>query len=96
MPNTKSAAERIRQDARRRLRNQARKTGIKTSIRAFADALTGGNIEQAKSSFQRAEGLLDRAAQRHTIHRNKADRLKSRLARQLHAAGTAKPAAAKN
>jgi small subunit ribosomal protein S20 len=65
----------LRQDAKKRLRNQAAKTRIKTETRKV---LGGGDIKTALSA-------IDRAAAKGIIHRNAAARKKSRLTRRVAA-----------
>ena len=50
-------------------------------VRAAAEA---GNLEEASSLFRVATKELDQAAAKNLIHKNKASRLKSRLATMLH------------
>ena len=75
MPNLRSAKKRLRQDAKKALRNQAAKTRIKTETKK---ALNGND--------NCAFSVIDRAAAKGIIHRNAAARRKSRLAKQLNAA----------
>ena len=86
MPNTNSAAKRVRQDVHRRLRNRSAKSRLRNSVRAVADALKKGDIKAADANLREASGLLDRASQKHVIHRNKAARLKSAMAKKIDAA----------
>jgi len=80
-----SSRKRVRQNERRRLRNKARRTEIKTQVRKFVDALAAGKTDVAVAELKKAGILLDRAAGRGTVHRNTASRRKSRLARRLNA-----------
>ena len=89
MPNSNSAKKRVRQNAVHQLRNKARKSAVKTGMRAVRDALGAGDVEAARTAFRRASGLLDRAARKRVIHRNRANRLKSRLQQQINAAAKA-------
>jgi small subunit ribosomal protein S20 len=79
MPNTRSAKKRLRQDEKKRIRNQAAKTRIKTETKK---ALTGGDIATALSA-------IDRAAAKGIIHKNTAARKKSRLVSKMNAAQAA-------
>ncbi len=79
MPNLKSAKKRLRQDAKKRLRNRMQKSRIHTTIRRFREALAEGNLELAAKKLSEAAAYLDKAAKRNIIHPNKASRLKSRL-----------------
>lgn len=92
MPHTKSAAKRLRQNEKRRQRNRTTIKGVKRQTKAVADALTAGDATKAGTELVTATKKLDKAAARGVIHKNKAARLKSKLARKLN---TAKAAAAK-
>ncbi|NLJ33524.1 MAG: 30S ribosomal protein S20 [Firmicutes bacterium] len=83
MANIKSAQKRARQAERRRARNVSARSAIKTAIRRFEDALSAADAEAARRAFRRATILLDRAAAKGIIHKNKAARKKSRLAKKL-------------
>jgi small subunit ribosomal protein S20 len=77
LPNIKSAKKWVRASQRRRERNLNVKTALKTT---FKKALEPG----ADHEFARAAtAAYDKAATRGIIHRNKANRKKSRLAKQL-------------
>lgn len=98
MANTKSAAKRARQTPKRTLRNRSILSGLKTAQKKLQTALTGGAGTDAEARLTAARlyvSELDRAAKRGTIHKNAADRRKSRLARTLagKTAVTAAPAA---
>lgn len=86
MPNTKGAKKRLRQDAVRKVANHAKKTRVRHSLRKFREAVAANELESAQQLSQQATKLLDRAASQGVIHRNKAARLKSRMAHQLVAA----------
>jgi small subunit ribosomal protein S20 len=79
-----SAKKRIRQNAKRRARNRSRRSALKTRLRAFTDAVTGGDSAVAETRFRDVCKALDREADRGLIHRNAAARRKSRLARRLN------------
>lgn len=86
MPNSKSAAKRLRQDKVRRDRNRARKSALRRQIRKVRAAVSGGDTEKAEQEFVRAAHLLDRNESKNVIHRNKAARTKSRLQKQIREA----------
>jgi len=75
LPNIRSAQKWVRASDKRRKRNLAVKTQLKS---AFKKAVSAGG-EDAKA----ADSLHDKAAARGIIHKNKANRKKSRLAKQL-------------
>ena len=76
MANIKSAKKRVLVSAARRERNKARRTELKTRLkRARADSATAAEIKAAGS-------VIDKAAGKGLIHKNKAARLKSQLAKK--------------
>jgi small subunit ribosomal protein S20 len=79
MPQTKSAAKRLRQDTVRQERNRATKRALRNQIRKVRDAIKAGDAGLAQTEFKVAVVKLDRAAARKVIHRNAAARTKSRL-----------------
>ncbi len=83
MANTKSAAKSARQDVQRRQRNAGVITGLKTEQKKFRAALAEGTSDSAKAEFVALTSALDKAAKRGVIHRNVADRKKSRLTKAL-------------
>ncbi len=83
MANIKSAAKRVKLTEIRTLRNRARKTAIRNAIRRVESALASDNPAAAEGAFRVACGVLDRAAVRGTIHRNKAARKKSQLWKRI-------------
>jgi small subunit ribosomal protein S20 len=82
MPAHKSAVKQLKQDARRQLRNSSVKSSLKT-LRKELLAHLPANKAEAKKLFPDMQSALDKAAKRGVIHRNKAARLKSRLAIKL-------------
>jgi len=83
MPNTKSAERRMRNSARKQLRNHSIKSRLKTLTRNYQDALKAGKKEDAVEAYRLASSAFDKAAKSGAIHRANADRKKSRLALQL-------------
>ncbi len=87
---TPSALKRVRQTERRRAINQPRRTEAKTLIGkamlAATDAASnGGASDEVREAVVRAVSALDRAAKLGAIHRNAADRRKSRLMLKVNA-----------
>ena len=79
MPNSRSAAKRLRQNAVLKERNKAIKSAMKTQIKAVMTAVSEGDFEKADTEFRAASKKLDRAGARGIIHRNTASRKKSRI-----------------
>ncbi len=83
MPNIKSAKKRVLQTEKRQLRNQARKSSIKTAIKKVLVAIENRDIETAKKLFVEAESKLARAKGKGVFHANAAARKISRLAQKV-------------
>jgi small subunit ribosomal protein S20 len=77
--NTKSAIKRIRQNERRRVRNRAVRSKVRTALKV-ARAVEG---TEKRSTIEEAIRFLDKAVTKGVIHRNTAARKKSKLARRL-------------
>jgi small subunit ribosomal protein S20 len=86
MPNIASAAKRHRQSLKRRTKNRAVKSELKTEIRQVREAVSAGKVDQAEADFRLAVAKIDRAAGKRIIHPNRAARIKSRLSASLKAA----------
>ena len=86
MAHSLSAKKSIRQNAKRRTINRARKSRIKTQIKHFENALQTGDIAEAEKQLKLTVKKLDKVAATSTMHRNTAARNKSRLTRRLNAA----------
>ena len=85
MPNTKTAAKSMRQNASQNTTNRARKTAIKNTSKRVTKAVADGNVATAEEAFRGAQKKLDKAVKGNTIHRNKAARRKSRLQKKINA-----------
>jgi len=90
--NLKASKKAIITSRKRRDRNQAVRSGIKTFVRKTRVAIDGDS-EQAPRLIQATSSLVDKAAKRGIIHKNAANRRKSRLARRLNAARARQSAA---
>lgn len=84
MPNTKSAAKAMRQSARRRIRNTAKKDAFKKAIKNVRKLITAGKKTEAMEAMRKAMQALDKAAKTRVIHKNTASRKKSRLAKAIN------------
>lgn len=82
MPITKSAKKELRKNIKRRLRNLQKKKLIKQTIKKFELALKNKNKEEAKKNLSLAYKYLDKASKTF-LHKNKASRIKSRLAKKF-------------
>lgn len=85
MANIKSQIKRNKQNERRRLRNKAVRSELKTRTkRAVATAEQGADdaVEACREAIRR----IDKAASKGVIHKNQAARRKSRLMKRIAAA----------
>jgi small subunit ribosomal protein S20 len=83
MPNTKSAERRVRNSERKRLRNRAVKSRLKTLQKNYREMLDGGKKEEAAKAYRDLSSALDKAAQSGVVHQRTAERKRSRLALAL-------------
>ena len=90
MPNTKSAGRRMRNSARKELRNQSSKSRLHNLETKYATLLTAGKKEEATTAYRALSSALDKAAKNGVIHWARANRHKSRLGIRLGAIGKAK------
>jgi small subunit ribosomal protein S20 len=84
MPNTKSAARRMRSTERRRVRNRAVKTKLHRLEKTYLAAVTDAKKEDASKALKSVTSALDKAAKRGVLHRGRVNRKKSRLALRLN------------
>ncbi|MBN2582099.1 MAG: 30S ribosomal protein S20 [Planctomycetes bacterium] len=90
MPHTRSAKKRVRQNAKRQMRNRAVKSALSTRRRHFSEALTAGDAEKAEQTLRTAQKAFAQAGAKGTIHKNTAARKISRMAKKLQALKTSK------
>lgn len=76
MPTIQSAKKRMRQTTRRRARNRAQLSAVRTAIKKVRQATS---TEEAQAAYHEASQLLDRAARKGLIAKNNAARNKRRL-----------------
>lgn len=74
----------MRNSARKNSQNRSRKSGLKSAEHKYAEIVKGGKREEAAAAFKAVSSVLDKAVKSGIVHRNKADRKKSRLALQLN------------
>ena len=86
MPNIKSAMKRVKVNKTKAAANKARKSNLKTVLKN-ADAACANNTADKAEAIKVAIKKIDQAASKGLIHKNKASRKKSQLAKKLNAAG---------
>lgn len=79
-----SALKRVRQSIKRNLRNKTIKTYLKTLVKKVESAVSSGNREDATKAFKEAIKAFSIAASKGIIHKNKASRNISKLAKKVN------------
>ena len=87
MANIKSQIKRIRTNEKRRQRNLAVKSELKTLVRRTREPVEAGDKEAAIEALRIASRKLDKAVSKGVIHRNQAANRKSKLARRVQSLG---------
>ena len=84
MATHKSALKRAKQSKVRRLRNTGYKTSVKKAVKELRTAVTNNSVDEARESLIRAISIIQKTASKGVIHKNRASRKISRLARQVN------------
>ena len=85
MANSKQAAKRARTSADQRVKNMSLRTALRTAIKKITTAIGTGDAAKADAALKAEVSTIDRTASRGIIHKNKAARQKSRLAKKAKA-----------
>ena len=85
MPNIKSAIKRVSVIEKKTLRNNMIKSGYRTAVRKFEEAVEAKDVKNAEVLFVEATKKIDMACTKGVIVKNTAARKKSRLAKKLNA-----------
>ena len=83
MANSPQAKKRARQIERRTAVNKARKSRIRTYLRAVEEAIASGDKAAATASLRAAQPELMRGVTKGIFHKNTASRKVSRLASRV-------------
>jgi len=75
MPQHKSAKKRVKTNLKRQMRNRAARSTLRTTLKKIQEM----PAEKRAEAVNEIQSVLDKAAKRGIIHRNKAARLKSRF-----------------
>lgn len=79
MANSRQARKRVRQAEKHRSHNASRRAMLRTYIKKVVAALEKKDLDIARAAYKEAAPIIDRAANKGLIHKNKAARHKSRL-----------------
>ena len=85
MANNKSAIKRVKITAKKTARNNIIRSKVRNSIRKFKVAVTT-NGDNTEAIVKNAISQIDKAVSKGILHRNNADRKKSRLTKRLNKA----------
>ena len=83
MANTRSAAKQARAALRRRSRNRAQLSTVRSSAKKIRSLAKAGNTEEAGKLVSQFQSQVDRAAKKGVLHKNAASRHKARIAALL-------------
>ena len=85
MANTKQAAKRAKKSTKLRATNMSLRTKLRSAIKKVKNSIAGGDQAAAQASLKAEQSHIDSIARKGIIHKNKAARHKSRLAKQVKA-----------
>jgi len=81
MANHKSSVKRIRQTEKKRLHNRYYTKTARNAVRSLRNLK---DPAEAASLYPKVASMLDKLAKRNMIHKNKANNLKSKLAKHVN------------
>ena len=90
MANHFSALKRARQTEKKTAANRANKSRLRTALRSLREAIAGNDKEAAKKAYNSTASIVDKGVQKGVLHKNTANRYKSRLSARLKAVGASK------
>ncbi|MEE8658896.1 30S ribosomal protein S20 [Acetobacteraceae bacterium EV16G] len=89
MANTASARKRIRQNERRRARNVARVSRVRTFVKKVETAILAGDKDAAREALRAAQPEMQRAVGKGVVSLNTVSRKLSRLSARIKALASA-------
>jgi small subunit ribosomal protein S20 len=87
MANVESAKKRIRQTAKRTVRNRHVRTSVRTYIKRVREAVKGGDAKAAQTALAEAIRAVDMAVSKGVYHRRTGSRYVARMSQQVRALG---------
>lgn len=85
MAHHKSAIKRIRQNEKKKLRNQHHRSTLRSTIKIFEQAIQDNKIEEIKTLLRKTLSMIGKAASKGVIPKNTASRQISRLTKKANA-----------
>jgi small subunit ribosomal protein S20 len=86
VPYHKSAKKALKQSEKRRLRNRAFKSRVKTEIKKFLNYLQAGDVEKAEAQLRLTQSLLNKGVSKGIFHWKKAANKISKLFQKFNQA----------
>ncbi len=84
MPNIKSAKKRVELSKVAYEKNKADRSELKTNLKKFEAALSGGDRSLAESAYRQAVKSVDQAVIKGLLHKNNAARKKSSMTLKMN------------
>ncbi len=84
MPNLKTSIKDLRQNERRKIVNDRIRNRIKKAVKKQSSLLKANAIAEGEKNLKNVFKVLDKAAKKNIIKKGKADRMKSRLTKNLN------------
>ncbi|AHF96599.1 MAG: 30S ribosomal protein S20 [Desulfurella sp.] len=81
MANHKSALKRVKQNKKRYARNKSYRTRLKNAVKRARLAINSQNVQDLQEELKKAQKIIHKIKSKGVIHKNKAARLVSRLAK---------------
>jgi small subunit ribosomal protein S20 len=88
MAHHKSAIRQWRRSLRRRTVNRKNKSILRTQVKKLQEAIKNKDQEEAQRLLPIAFSVIDRTVKKGSIHKNKGNRFKSKLSRQVEILNT--------
>lgn len=83
MPIIKSAIKRVRQQNKRKQRNDVVRNRYRALVKEFTNLIEGGKKDEAVKLFPQVQKSIDMAAKKNLLHGNTAGRKISALAKSI-------------
>lgn len=84
MPNLKTSIKDLRKNLRKQKINDRLRKRVKKVTKKHGLLIKSGNQEESRKNLKNVYKVLDKAAKKNVIKKGKADRIKSRLTKNLN------------
>jgi small subunit ribosomal protein S20 len=92
MANHVSSLKRTRQTESKTAVNRSNKSKLRSTLRSLREAIAKGDTKTLGKAYSVTVSILDKSVQKGVLHKNTANRYKSRLNARVKAASTKKAA----